>query len=205
MVTSKCAPPLKFGCKSLRIKTCQFSKSTVPKQQEKAPRCYQASTNRTHSKPLAIPVRTTNIPLDGSASRTRSSRTSYSHFAGSKCFETPTPSSLPMPPTNWFAPVGGRCSEDSLDNLWLYVFVICDNLNKYICKITHFFIYLDAPYGMFNLGAIKIVRSPFLHSPDHLNFVWCDIVFTKSNNTIINRGLKKINFFGITLKNITEK
>jgi hypothetical protein len=38
-----------------------------------------------------------------------------SSFAGSKCFEPPTPSSLPKPPTNWFESSlslkADRCTE----------------------------------------------------------------------------------------------
>ena len=97
-----------------RVKPGQFSKSLSPKQQRKTACCYyQASTTRSHSRP--IPARTTSNPQYGRGSghglTNRCLLTRPQSFAGSKCYVPPTPSSLPKPPIDWFAAVGGRGSE----------------------------------------------------------------------------------------------
>jgi hypothetical protein len=56
---------------------------------------------------MAMPARATSSPQGrgsgyGSPNRYGSPQLASS-FAGSKCFEPPTPSSLPKPPTDWFA------------------------------------------------------------------------------------------------------
>ena len=101
---------------SSKVKSCQFSKYLSPNQQEKGLQDYQASTGRSRSNPMIIPARTTSSSQHGgdsghgSVNRYRLPRPSSS-FAGSKCFETPTPGSLPKPPIDWFAAAGGQSSS----------------------------------------------------------------------------------------------
>lgn len=143
MVTSTRTEPQRLGCKSHsanstpstpsqspRGKSSQFSKSPSPTGSSKGKqgkgRGYpsnlstpkKSSVARCHSSPMSMPARQTSSPQGrgsgyGSPLRYGSPQLSSS-FAGSKCFEPPTPSSLPKPPTDWFASTvsdGHRCTE----------------------------------------------------------------------------------------------
>ena len=113
-LVSKCYSA--FSSKRPKAMSCQFSKYLSPKQQEKGLLGYQTSTGRSRSNPMIIPARTASSSQHGggsghgSVNRYRLPRPSSS-FAGSKCFETPTPGSLPKPPIDWFAAAGGQSSS----------------------------------------------------------------------------------------------
>jgi len=163
MVTSTRTPPQRLGnsksysatpSQSPRVnKSGQFSKSPSPKQQGKSPRGYhQAPTTptpkkmsvaRSHSSPMTMPARSTSSPQHGRGSGHGSpnrfgSPQPSSSFAGSKCFEPPTPSSLPKPPTDWFAAAARaaneRCSEEKLFSPSLASEDLCTQL-KFLLKV----------------------------------------------------------------------
>jgi len=124
MVTSTSTPPQRLGYqKSSPLtpsqsprghKSGQFSKSPSPtgfsKGKQGKGRGYPAtptpkkvSVTRCHSSPVSVPPRGPSTSPHGRGSPHRyGSPQPSSSFAASKCFEPPTPSSLPKPPTGWF-------------------------------------------------------------------------------------------------------
>jgi hypothetical protein len=128
MVTSTRTTPQRLGCKtpsqSPRGKSGQFNKSPSPTGSSRGnqgkgrgypsatPTPKKVSVARCHSSPMTMPARATSSPQGrgsgyGSPNRYGSPQLASS-FAGSKCFEPPTPSSLPKPPTDWFAAAESR-------------------------------------------------------------------------------------------------
>lgn len=74
------------------------------KSQPSTPTGHQQQQNRRRTPPM-VHQRSTPIHIQNNYSplstQNNSPRSSPSCFAGSKCFEPPTPESLPKPPSNW--------------------------------------------------------------------------------------------------------
>jgi hypothetical protein len=72
------------------------------------------NNNRNHSSGLSSS--SLSNPISGSTNITNNNKRlsgscsppNFSYFAGSKCFESPSPQSLPKPPTSWFNEVGSK-------------------------------------------------------------------------------------------------
>jgi len=77
--------------------------------------------------PIVVPARCSSWS-GGHATPKRQGSPSLSSFAGSKCYEPPSPSSLPKPPTVWFA--SEPDFRDTFDDLEL----ICTEL-KHLLKV----------------------------------------------------------------------
>lgn len=133
MVTSTSTPPQRLGYhKSSPLtpsqsprgysKSGQFNKSPSPTgfskgkqgpgkgkgyQQQQFPATptpKKVSVTRCHSSPMSVPNRRASGSPYGRGSPQRlGSPQPSSSFAASKCYEPPTPSSLPKPPTGWFS------------------------------------------------------------------------------------------------------